>query len=83
MLKPTAILAYIFILQACVPYFTTHWPEDLPEFAEARKACNDQVVETYGENDETKIEACLVEQGWSKEREWDVVFLPIGGSAGM
>ena len=77
------IMTSIVFLQACVPYFTTHWPEDIPEFAQDRRTCSDQILQAHGESDEAKIEDCLVEKGWSKEREWDVVFIPIGGIAGM
>jgi hypothetical protein len=83
MFRSTITIVSILFLEACVPYFTTHWPEEMPGFSQDKEECSDQVLQAYGDSDKSKIEDCLVARGWSREREWDVVFLPIGGSAGM
>ena len=83
MCKSIITIGSTLFLQACVPYFTTHWPEDMPGFSQDRRACSDEVLQAHGDSDKSKIDDCLVAKGWSKHREWDVVFLPIGGSAGM
>ena len=83
MSRVIVILGSCLFLQSCVPYFTTHWPEDDPQFAKDSADCRTEVIQESGRYSENEFEDCLLAKGWAKKREWDLLIIPVGGSAGM
>jgi hypothetical protein len=69
-------------LQGCVPYYETRWTDvENPEFLQDWAICEAQVMESLEAfkaektDDFKRMEDCMLDKGWSKERDWDIWIL--------